>query len=192
MALSLDLVDETNRDAALAALVRDIEGRNYALTSGEVGFYHVIKTLQREERNDIIYAMNRNAEIPGYAYQLKMGATALTESWQAYDNVSHNHFMLGHLMEWLYGSLGGIRQSSDSVARKRVVIEPQMVGDITWAKTSLKTPAGQVACFWERSSDQTKWKIEVDIPNGTAAEVSLPDGRVMEVEAGHYIWYNAL
>ena len=94
----------------------------------------------------------------------------MTESWQAYDNVSHNHFMLGHLMEWLYGSLG----------------------DITWAKTSLKTPAGLVACFWERSSDQTKWKIEVDIPNGTAAEVRLPDGRVMEVEAGHYIWRNAL
>lgn len=192
MALSLDLVDETNRDAALAALVRDIEGRNYALTSGEVGFYHVIKALQREGRNDIIYAMNRNAEIPGYAYQLKMGATALTESWQAYDNVSHNHFMLGHLMEWLYGSLGGIRQSSDSVAWKRVVIEPQMVGDVTWAKTSLRTPAGLVACFWERSADHTKWKIEVDIPDGTTAEVRLPDGRVMEVEAGHYIWYNAL
>jgi hypothetical protein len=188
MAIYLGLVSDENRERALAALVRDIENRNYSLTSGEVGFYHVIKTLQREGRDDVIYAMNRNPEIPGYAYQLKMGATSLTESWQAYEADSHNHFMLGHLMEWLYGSIGGIRQSSDGIAWKHVIIDPKIVGDVTWAKTSLKTPAGLVACFWERSADHTKWKIEVDIPDGTTAELRLPDGRVQYVETGHHMF----
>ena len=112
--------------------------------------------------------------------------TALTESWQAYDDVSHNHFMLGHLMEWFYAGLGGIRQSDDSIAWKKIVIDPQMVGDVTWARTSLKTPNGLVSCFWNRSDDRATWTIQVDIPIGSTAEIYLPDGRILEVDAGHY------
>lgn len=186
MALYLGLVTEDSRRTALDALVRDIEKRNYALTSGEVGFCHVVKALMQEGRSDVIYAMNRSADIPGYAYQMKMGATALTESWQAYDDVSHNHFMLGHLMEWFYAGLGGIRQSDDSIAWKKIVIDPQMVGDVTWARTSLKTPNGLVSCFWNRSDDGATWTIQVDIPIGSTAEIYLPDGRILEVDAGHY------
>ena len=186
MALYMGLVPDDKKPSALNALVNEIENRNYALTSGEVGFCHVVKTLMHEGRHDVIYAMNRNSEIPGYAYQIRMGATALTESWQAYDDVSHNHFMLGHLMEWFYAGLGGIRQSDDSIAWKKIVIDPQMVGDITWARTSLKTPNGLVSCFWNRSDDRATWTIQVDIPIGSTAEIYLPDGRILEVDAGHY------
>jgi hypothetical protein len=41
--------------------------------------------------------MNSRDDVPGYGYQLKNGATALTESWQGLTVVSNNHFMLGHI-----------------------------------------------------------------------------------------------
>lgn len=185
MALYMNLVTDDTRQATLDALVRDIESRNHALTAGDVGFRYVVQALQQAGRSDIIYLMNRSADIPGYAYQLKKGATALTESWQAFDNVSNNHMMLGHLMEWLYSGLGGINYSSYSI-----VIAPQMVGSITWARTSVQTPKGLVSCYWTSNADHTQWTIEGDIPEGVKAEVRLPDGKTRQVIGGHYKFHN--
>ncbi len=182
MALFMGLVPEEHHEEALAALVRDITSRGYALTAGDVGFRYVVQALQQNGRSDVIYLMNHNPDIPGYAWQLKQGATALTESWQAYDDVSNNHLMLGHLMEWLYGGLGGIRP----VAPGRLVIDPQMVGDVIWARTSLQTTGGPVRCNWTRSLSDGSWTVDAEIPQGYEAEVCLPDGRALSVRAGNH------
>jgi hypothetical protein len=42
--------------------------------------------------------------------------------------------MLGHLMEWLYSGLAGIRQSERDVAFKETIIAPEVVGDLTQAE----------------------------------------------------------
>ena len=181
MVLYMDLVTDSTRQPALDALERDIEQRGYALTAGDVGFRYVVQALQQNGRSDIVYLMNHNDSLPGYAYQLKKGATALTESWQAYDNVSNNHLMLGHLMEWFYSGLGGI-----TVRGKSTIIEPQMVGDITWTKTSVNTSNGKVACYWTRDPATDKWTVDVDIPEHSDAEVRLPDGRRKDVGSGHH------
>ena len=194
MALYMGLVTDDNRQLALDALVRDIESRSYALTAGDVGFRYVVQALQQHGRSDIIFLMNHNDTVPGYGYQLRKGATALTESWQAYDNVSNNHFMLGHLMEWLYGGLGGItfKASADvsGSAWRHLTIAPQMVGDVTWAKTSLNTPCGKVACHWQRNLSTGHWRIEVTIPEGSLADVLLPDGNSRQLQGGQYFFEN--
>jgi hypothetical protein len=182
MALYMNLVTDSTRQPALDALVNDIQQRGYALTAGDVGFRYVVQALQQNGRSDIIYLMNTNDQVPGYAYQLRQGATALTESWQAYDNVSNNHLMLGHLMEWLYSGLGGICPSDN--AWHHIVIEPQMVGSITWARTSLNTPKGRVECYWTKDAQSGQWTVEVTISGGSDAEVHLPDGRNVSVGSG--------
>ena len=184
MALYMGLCTDQTRQAALDALVRDIERRGYALTAGDVGFRYVVQVLQQHGRSDVIYRMNHNADQPGYAYQLRKGATALTESWQAYDNVSNNHLMLGHLMEWLYGGLGGIRPSDNGW--RHLVIAPQMVGDVTWAKTSLQTPLGLVSCHWTRQPAMGYWTLDVVVPPHADAEIHLPDGTRVQATAGHH------
>lgn len=192
MAIYMDLVPDSLRDKAVDALVRDIEKRGYALTAGDVGFRYVVQALQRNGKGDVIYKMNHNDSIPSYAYQLKKGATALTESWQAYDNVSNNHLMLGHLMEWIYGGLGGITFNTEAVAPgegsgwRHIVIAPQMAGDVEWAKTSLETPEGFVKCNWKRNPRKRTWKVEVAIPEKSEAEIHLPDGRTEKRSSGKY------
>ena len=182
------LVTDATRRQALEALVGDIERRGYALTAGDVGFRYVVQALQQNGRSDIVYKMNHNDNVPGYAWQLKKGATALTESWQAYDNVSNNHFMLGHLMEWLYGGLGGIQATDD--AWRHIVIAPQMAGSVTWAKTAIDTGRGKVACHWTKSPDAKEWRVEVSIPAGSEAEVCLPDGRTEKGVTGKKTFYS--
>jgi len=172
MALWMGLVESQNKTAVVDALVKDIRSRNNALTAGDVGYRYVLKALEEADRNDVIYDMNNRDDVPGYGFQLKQGATALTESWQAYESVSNNHFMLGHLMEWFYSELAGIRQSDTSVAYNDIIIEPHPVGDISSAKATYHSPYGQIVSEWKKNGDE--FELNVEIPPNSMATVYMP------------------
>ncbi len=48
-----------------------------------MGYRYLLRALAEGGRSDVIYAMNNQSERPGYGYQLKKGATSLTEAWDA-------------------------------------------------------------------------------------------------------------
>lgn len=181
MALYMGLVEEKNKKAVVDALVRDIQGRNNALTAGDIGYRYVLKALEQAGRSDIIFDMNSRDDVPGYGFQLKHGATALTESWQAYESVSNNHFMLGHLMEWFYSGLAGIRQTPRSVAYKEVEIRPEPVGDVQTVKAEFVSPYGLIKTKWMKSGD--KFDMITVIPANSTAVFYLPakPGAVVQV-----------
>ena len=156
------------------------------ITAGDIGFRYVLQALEQGGHSELIWQMNQRRDIPGYAWQIRQGATALTESWQAYDDVSNNHMMLGHLMEWMFQSPGGIRQKEGSVGWRHIVIAPQMVGSLTWANTSFESPKGSIVCCWTASPDRSQWSLDVTIPEGADAEVHLPDGTVKHVQSGSF------
>ncbi len=126
--------------------------------------------------------MNRRTDVPGYGYQLAKGATALTESWQASPDASNNHLMLGHLMEWLYAELAGIREAPTSVAGKAWVIYPKLVGDIKRVAASYHSPYGLVESSWHRTGSQVNLRIKV--PVNTTARVYVPASAASSVREG--------
>src|SRR5690606_22352593 len=83
LALVMGLAQPDDRDAALAALVKDVRERGNAMTAGDVGFRFLLQALAQGGHNDVIYDMINQDDKPGYGYQLKQGATALTEAWDA-------------------------------------------------------------------------------------------------------------
>ncbi len=172
IALFMGLTTPENHNQVFENLVADIRGRGNALTAGDVGYRYVLRALEENGASDIIYDMNSKYDTPGYGWQLAHGATALTESWQAYGFVSNNHFMLGHLMEWLFSGLGGIRQSEESVAFRYVVIKPSLVGDVHFARTSYESPYGTVVSDWKDTPDT--YTIRVEVPANSFATVYLP------------------
>ncbi len=182
MSLYMGLVPDGERDRVLASLVADIEGRGFALTAGDIGYRYVLCALLEGGRSDVIYNMNSRYDVPGYGWQLTHGATALTESWQAYDYVSNNHLMLGHLMEWLFGGVGGIRQAEGSIAWRDIVIDPQFVGDVRSAECRYESPYGEIRCEWNKT--QTAYTLRVDVPVGCRATVCLPSEDPMGISEG--------
>ena len=58
-------------------------------------------------------------------------------------------------MEWLYSGIGGIGQTEQSLGYKTVLIDPQIVGDITSATTSYESPYGLIRCGWKRNGKNT-------------------------------------
>jgi len=173
MPLYVGLVEDQNREKVLQSLIDEISGRNFALTAGDVGYRFVVQTLQDAGRSDVLYKMNCRSDVPGYGWQLAHGATALTESWQAFTGVSNNHLMLGHLMEWLYGGLGGIRQTEESVAYEHILIKPQIVKEVGYAKASLETEKGKIESSWK--IDGNKLTVDIVIPDGCDAQVIVPE-----------------
>jgi alpha-L-rhamnosidase len=166
------LVDEQYKTKVLQNLEDSIRAQGKPLTAGDVGFRYLVEALTFGGKSQLLYEMNARDDVPGYGFQLKKGATALTESWPALENVSNNHLMLGHLMDWFYAGLGGISQTENSVAYKEIVIKPEMVGDLTWAKASYQSSYGEIRSEWEKSG--TSVKMNVTIPANTTALIYIP------------------
>lgn len=80
--------------------------------------------------------------------------------------------MLGHLMEWLYAGLAGIKQQESSVAFREIVIEPQPVGEVTHAKATYESPYGLIISDWKKSGDTLELRVE--IPANTTAILYFP------------------
>jgi hypothetical protein len=183
MAVYMKLVDPEYKDAVVDNIIKDIRSRNNSLTAGDIGYRYLLRVLEDEGRSDVIFDMNSRSDVPGYGYQLRKGATALTESWQALPNVSNNHFMLGHLMEWFYRGLAGINQSDSSVAFKEIVINPKVVGDVDFVNSSFQTPFGTVNSEWKKGAGA--FTLNVKIPVNTTAVVYLPASAQNNISANN-------
>ncbi len=166
------LVEEDRRAAVLESLVKDVRGRGNRVTAGDVGFFYVVRALSDGGRGDVLYDMICQDLGPGYLYQLKKGATTLTEAWDTNPGSSQNHCMLGHAEEWFFRGLGGIRPDPDGPGFARMVIQPQAVGNLTWAKVRYDSVRGTIATHWKKQG--SSFTLEVVIPGNTTAAVHIP------------------
>jgi hypothetical protein len=176
MALYMDLAEPENRQAVFDNILKDLESRNYGLTPGDIGYRYLLRVLESGGASETIFRMNNRDDVPGYGFQLAKGATALTESWAALRYVSNNHLMLGHLMEWFYSGLAGIRQAENSIAYSNIVIHPEPVGDVTSASATYESPYGKIVSDWKKEGDT--FHLNVEIPANTSAVVYFPGSNI--------------
>lgn len=172
MSVYMGLVPEQDKKAVINNIVKELHDRGNALTAGDIGFRYLLRVLDDAGRSDVIFDMNSRDDVPGYGYQLAHGATSLTESWGALPSVSNNHLMLGHLMEWFYSGLAGIRSAANAIAFNKIEIRPEVVGDVTYVKANYQSPYGNIASSWKK--DKGSFELNVTIPANTTAMVYLP------------------
>ncbi|MBC8052548.1 MAG: family 78 glycoside hydrolase catalytic domain [Sphingobacteriaceae bacterium] len=172
MALVMGLVEPADRKAVLTNLVADIENRKYENTTGEVGMRYLFEALADGGRSDVAYRMNNQSEKPGYGYQIKMGATALPETWDAWRDNSQNQFMLGHIIQWFYHDLAGIQLDTGKPGYKSFIIRPHVVEDLTLVKASYKSIKGNIVSEWKRIGK--KFSMHVIVPPNTTALINIP------------------
>ena len=181
MPLVVGLAPDGEEGRVLESLVQRIEKDGRALTAGDIGFHYVVEALSSAGRGDLLFAMNARDDVPGYGFQLKKGATALTESWAALEEVSNNHLMLGHLVRWFYSGLLGIDQAEGSVGYASLVLKPQVVAGLEWARGEYRSPRGRIASSWRK--EPGRLVLEFEVPVNATAEVHLPaaaSARILE------------
>jgi hypothetical protein len=182
-ALCVGLVPEEDRQAVLQAIVDDLKRREYQQTVGEVLQVFFIRALAEGNRNDVLHRVYGRENRGSYGYMVNQGLKTLPESWDAKPGTgnSMNHFMLGHLMEWHYAYVAGIRQQPGSIGWKKVLIAPNP-GPLASASASFKSPAGEIAVNWKQAMGA--FTMVVTIPEGVDGIAVLPNGKQQTLKSG--------
>jgi len=172
MAVYMEIVKPEFKPAVLDNLVKDIVARGNRLTTGDIGSRYLYQTLAGNGLNDLLYKMFNHYDAPGYGFQLKFGATTLTEQWDPRRGASWNHFMLGHIDEWFFASLAGIQPDPKNPGMKHFIIKPEIVGDLTFVRASSETRYGKISVDWKLK--EKNFKIRVEVPANCTADIYLP------------------
>jgi hypothetical protein len=182
-ALCIGLVPDEDRPAVLQAIVDDLERRDWQQTVGEVLQVFFVRALAEGNRNDVLHRVYSRETRGSYGYMVRQGLTTLPESWDAQPGTgnSMNHFMLGHLMEWHFAYVAGIRQQPGSIGWRRVLIAPNP-GPLESASASFISPAGRIAVQWKQTKQ--RFDMMVTIPKGVEAEALLPNGTRQTLKPG--------
>ena len=80
--------------------------------------------------------------------------------------------MFGSVSEWFYKALAGIQPAADAVGFDKIVIRPQPVGDLRWARATYDSVRGKVSSAWEKTAG--RFTLRVTIPANAQAIVYVP------------------
>ena len=166
--LVFGICEASNRAAVVEAIVRDVRAKG--MTAGDIGYRYLLRALADAGRSDVIFAMNNQTNRPGYGMQVAKGKTSLTEAWDG--GSSQDHFMLGQIQEWFYHDLAGIGCDPAGPGFKKIIIRPEPVGDLKWAKASYNSIRGEIVSHWDRSAGV--FTLSVTIPPNISATVFVP------------------
>jgi hypothetical protein len=185
MALEADLVPAADRDLLVRQIVADLEQRGWQQTPGDIGHVYFIRALAHAGRSDVLHRVYSRTGKGSYGGILAKGLTAMPETWDAMMDgyQSLDHCMLGHVIEWFYGYVAGIRQAKDSVGWRNVRIAP-VPGALQWAEASVRTPRGVVSSRWRREPESGLFRLEVELPPHVIGVAVLPSGRQHSIAPG--------
>jgi alpha-L-rhamnosidase len=182
-------------------LVKDIESRNWHLSTGFLGTPFLLFTLSDHGRSDVAYRLLLNDTYPSWGYMLSKGATTWWERWNGDTGDpsmnSYNHYAFGSVIAWVYRYAAGIDTTPNGPGFKEIVIHPHLDARMTSARAEYDSTYGKIISDW-KGSRSGPFSLQVTIPANTTAKVFLPaivgaslmeDGIGVELqpEAGSYV-----
>lgn len=136
---------------------------NTHLAVGLVGIPIFTQWAIQERQANLMAALLRQPDYPGYLHMISQGATTTWESWNG--DRSHVHNCYNGIGIWFYQALAGIRPDPEAPGYRHFFIDPQPVSGITWVKASQPTPYGNITIAIQADT------MTVTVPVGTTATV---------------------
>ncbi|MER7540406.1 family 78 glycoside hydrolase catalytic domain [Streptomyces sp. NPDC097704] len=189
LAICFGVLDGRRRDAAGTRLAELVREGGHRVTTGFAGTPYVTWALTETGHVEDAYLLLTQTECPSWLYPITMGATTIWERWDSMlpdgtvnpgEMTSFNHYALGAVADWLYQVVAGIRPAEPGYTRLHLAPVPGP--GLEWARASLDTAAGTVACGWERRGDRIH--VRAVVPEGIEADVVLADGTERTVTGG--------
>src|SRR5215472_10883547 len=189
VALYTKMAPASLEPAVVNNLVKDIQARNWHLSTGFLGTPFLLFTLANHGRSDVAYRLLLNETYPSWGYMLSKGATTWWERWNGDTGDpamhSYNHYAFGSVVAWVYRSVAGIDTTSAGPGFREIVIHPRVGSTITHARGSYESVYGKIVTDWS-GSKTGPFALAVTIPANMTAAVYLPAIRGRRVtEDGH-------
>jgi len=191
-ALGIDLAPRESRGDALNVRIDRIRKKHAGhVATGIFGTPLLLDVLSRSGRSDLALEIVSKRSFPSWGYMLENGATTLWETWAFSDDTySHNHPMFGSVSGWFFKWLAGIQLRPGAVGFDGIVIRPQVVESLDWAKGKYHSVRGKIRSEWSRTKEGIR--LEIEIPANTTAEVHVPapEGPESVEESGRPVSYS--
>ena len=181
LTLMFDLLPEAQRPEAARRLVANIRERDTHLATGFLGTPYLCHVLTRFGYLDVAYDLLLQERCPSWLYPVAQGATTIWERWDGlrldgtFQNPamnSFNHCAYGAIGHWLYSAVAGIQIDGAKPGYKHTLIQPQLGGNLDFAKAELVTGYGRLASHWQLNEETLT--LDVTIPPNTTATIVLP------------------
>ncbi|MEL6852445.1 MAG: family 78 glycoside hydrolase catalytic domain, partial [Bacteroidota bacterium] len=148
------------------------------LTTGFLGTPFLLPLLSQFGYHELAWKIATRTEYPSWGYMLEQGATTIWEQWdvdkKGPQQGSRNHFALGPVGEWMYGSLAGIQPLEAHPGFQTFRLAPKIPEDLAWAKAAHESPYGLIVSGWHKFDGGIFWQLR--IPPNSQAEVTFPAG----------------
>ncbi len=168
------------REMAEAGLRDRLKWSGGKLQTGFVGTPLLCPTLSELGMHREAYDLLLNEDLPGWLYEVKMGATTVWERWNSVDPDGHmsstgmnslNHYAYGSIVEWMWRWCAGLEPVEPGFKRVKLHPVPDMrLGSLDAAYDSA---SGLYEVHW-RCLDASHLAVSVTVPEGCEAELTLP------------------
>jgi len=173
LALAAGLTPPEHQATVLNGLVDSIRERYGGhLATGFIGTRFLLDTLVHYGQGELAYTVATQRTYPSWGFMIENGATTIWELWRLATGAgmnSHNHPAFGFISSWFYQTLAGLRPLQ---GWRRFIVQPHILGDLSWAEAQVQTPLGQVACRWERQP--SRLRLLLVVPPCAQATLYLP------------------
>ena len=187
-----DLIPADKQEAAkryFRAAIARTEGR---IGTGFIGTPALLPALVKIGEYELAAAVFLQEEVPGWLYQIKMGATTIWERWDAiradgkvFDPAmnSYNHYAYGSVCQWLFEGLAGFRPDPDEPAFKHIIFEPLVMPALAPLSATHDSVAGRIEAGW--TVDGNKVTYRITIPEGARGSLRLKERYSLIAIDGH-------
>jgi alpha-L-rhamnosidase len=188
-ALAFSLVPDGLRPSVAARLAELVAEADDHLSTGFLSTGLLLPALADAGYAETAYQLLLQDSQPSWLVMLDRGATTVWERWDGVDadGVAHhslNHYSKGAVASFLHRNVAGLRPTSPGY--RTFAVAPQPGGGLTSASTRHDSPYGAIAVAWR--SERGTFTLDVVVPGGTAATVTLPDGRTHHAGPGEHTW----
>lgn len=141
-----------------------------ALISGEIGLPYVIQTARKYGMSDLICRYILREEHPSYYAFVLDGETTLGEYWEKNPR-SHCHDMMGHIVEWYYNGIAGIRLLKPGF--EKICICPYLPESINEFACSYESVRGTIRVQVKDCGEEVE--LTVQVPEQIEFEIDLTE-----------------
>jgi len=186
-ALHFGLIPAELGSAAADQLAKLIRANGTKLDTGFLSTVYLLPTLADFGHADLAFELLFQEQEPSWLNMRNRGATTVWERWNgvAADGTpseSLNHYSKGAVIDFLHQYIAGLKIVEPGY--REFSVKPVLGAGIEWARTSHQSPFGFISVEWKLSIDG--FQLELLVPQGTTAHVTLPNGNVQTLGAGEH------
>ena len=182
LAILNGLIPEQHLEAARGYFNATIARADGRLGTGFIGTPALLPALAKMGDLRLAAEVFLQEEVPGWLYQVKMGATTIWERWDAIqpdgtiynpEMNSYNHYSYGSVCQWLFESVAGFRPDPAAPGFATVIFQPTIIPELSPVAAWHESAKGRIEAGWSVEGHEVRYEIEV--PAGSRGVLKIAD-----------------